>query len=369
MTIPFLNLKLQYINHREELDNAMQDVLDNAAFIGGETLTDFEHEFAKELGVKHCVGVGNGTDALYIAMKMLGIGPDDEVITASNTWISSSESISQTGAQVVFADVEPEHFTIDPACIERKITPRTKAIVPVHFHGNVADMEAIGALCQKYGLLMVEDCAQAHFAHFKGRNVGTFGHSAAFSFYPGKNLGAYGDGGAVVTNDDLLAEKILRFARHGALNKYDHTFEGINSRLDALQAAVLRVKLKHIHEWTEARRRNAALYNELLCDVPQVQIPSEREGGRHVYHLYVIRCLENRDGLMASLQSQGIACMLHYPVILPLLEAYSYLGHRPQDFPVAYSHQHQILSLPMFPELRENEIRYVCSTIRAFYGY
>lgn len=368
MTIPFLDLKRQYLNHREELDAAMRNVVEQTAFIGGETLTRFEQAFAKELDVKHCIGVGNGTDAIYIALKMLGMGPGDEVITAANSWISTSETITQTGAKVVFADVEPSHFTIDPADIERKITPRTKVIIPVHFHGNVANMDAIGDICQRHGLLLVEDCAQAHFAQFRGRNVGTFGNAATFSFYPGKNLGAYGDGGAVVTNDDALSEKMLRFARHGALHKYDHTIEGINSRLDAMQAAVLNVKLKHIEGWTEARRGNAALYNELLRDVPQVQTPSEREGCRHVYHLYVIRCLENRDGLMAHLQSKGIGCMLHYPVILPLLKAYSNLGHSPADFPVASAHQQQILSLPMFPEMREVEIRTVCDAVREFYG-
>lgn len=367
MTIPFLDLRRQYLNHCEELDAAMRDVVENTAFIGGERLARFEQAFANELGVKHCIGVGNGTDAIYIALRMLGIGPGDEVITAANSWISTSETVTQTGAKVVFADVESDHFTIDPEDIERKITPRTKAIIPVHFHGNVADMDAITDICQRHGLLLVEDCAQAHFAQFKGRNVGTFGHAATFSFYPGKNLGAYGDGGAVVTDDDALAANMLRFARHGALHKYDHTIEGINSRLDAMQAAVLSIKLKHIQDWTEARRRNAALYRELLESVPQIAVPVERKGCRHVYHLYVIRCSEGRDGLMAHLQAKGIGCMLHYPVILPLLEAYGHLGHTPADFPVASAHQQQILSLPMFPELREEEIRTVCMAIAEFY--
>jgi dTDP-4-amino-4,6-dideoxygalactose transaminase len=368
MTIPFLDLKRQYHNHREELDATMQEVVANTAFVGGATLSRFEEAFAHALGVKHCIGVGNGTDAIYIALRMLGIGPGDEVITAANTWISTSETITQTGAKVVFADVEADHFTIDPADIERKVTPRTKAVIPVHFHGNVADMDAIGDLCQRHGLLMVEDCAQAHFAQFKGRYVGTFGNAATFSFYPGKNLGAYGDGGAVVTHDDALVEKMLRFARHGALNKYDHTIEGINSRLDAIQAAVLNVKLRHIQNWTETRRSNAALYGRLLQDVTQVKLPLERKGCRHVYHLYVIRCLEERDRLMAHLQSKGISCMLHYPVMLPLLEAYSHLSHTSSDFPAAFVHQQQILSLPMFPELREDEIRTVCDAIREFYS-
>lgn len=368
MTIPFLDLRRQYLNHREELDAAMHDVVERTAFIGGETLARFEKAFAKELGVKHCIGVGNGTDAIYIALRMLGIGLGDEVIVPCNSWISTSETVTQTGARVVFADVDSDHFTIDPLDIERKITERTKAVIAVHFHGNVADMDAITAICQRNGLLLVEDCAQAHFAQYKGKNVGTFGHAATFSFYPGKNLGAYGDGGAVMTDDDVLAENMLRFARHGALQKYDHTTEGINSRLDSLQAAVLSVKLRYIVEWTEARRRNAALYRDLLPDVLQVLVPTEREGCRHVYHLFVIRCLENRDGLMSHLQSKGIGCMLHYPVILPLLEAYRYLGHSSADFPVAFGHQQQILSLPMFPELQEEEILTVCSAIKEFYA-
>jgi len=368
MNIPFLDLKRQYLNHREELDTAMRQVVEQTAFIGGQALQDFERSFAEMLGVGHCIGVGNGTDALFIALKMLGVGPGDEVITAANTWIATSETVSLTGAKVVFADVEAEHFTIDPADIERKITPRTKAVIPVHLHGNVADMDAITAICQRHGLLMLEDCAQAHFAQFKGRNVGTFGQAATFSFYPGKNLGAYGDGGAIVTDDHALAERMKRFARHGALEKYDHTMEGANSRLDAMQAAVLSVKLRHIHDWTEARRRNAALYGRLLADVPGVTAPVEREGCRHVYHLYVVRCKADRDGLMAHLQKHGIGCMRHYPVMLPLLEAYRHLGHVPDDFPVAFAHQAQILSLPMFPELREEEVEAVCASIRSFFG-
>jgi len=365
--ISFLDLKRQYLNHQTELDAAIQDVVSSTSFIGGDVVRSFERDFAASIGAKHCIGVGNGTDAIYIALRMMGIGQGDEVITVANTWISTSETISQTGATVVFVDTEPDSFTIDPALLASKITPRTKAVVPVHFHGNVANMEAIGAICAKHGLRVVEDCAQAHFSQFHGKTVGTFGDAATFSFYPGKNLGAYGDAGAVVTNDDALAERIRAFANHGSLVKYDHRMEGINSRVDALQAAVLSVKLKHIHAWTALRRKHAALYNELLGDIAQVQTPVEREGCQHTYHLYVIRCLEQRDALMAHLQAKGIGCMLHYPVILPLLEAYAYLGHQPGDFPVAYADQQQILSLPMFPELREDEVRTVCAAIREFY--
>jgi dTDP-4-amino-4,6-dideoxygalactose transaminase len=368
MTVPFLDLKRQYHNHRAELDAAMALVVESGAFIGGAQVTSFEEAFAKELGANHCIGVGNGTDALYIAMMCLGIGPGDEVIVPCNSWISTSETVSQTGAKVVFADVEQNHFCIDPADIERKLTPRTKAIVPVHFHGNVADMKAVMRIASERELLVIEDCAQAHFAQYQGQHVGTFGHAATFSFYPGKNLGAYGDGGAVVTDDAVLADRITRFARHGALNKYDHTMEGINSRLDALQAAVLNVKLKHIHEWTEARRRNAAVYREMLSCVSQILIPVEREDCRHVHHLFVIRCLEQRDELMAHLLNEGIGCMLHYPTMLPMLEAYRHLGHSADDFPVAATHQQQILSLPMFPELCTEEIVHVCEAIRDFYG-
>ncbi len=365
--IPFVDLKRQYLNHRVELDAAIQDVLENTAFIGGKRVKDFEAAFARALGVKHCIGVANGTDAIYIAMKMMGIGAGDEVITVANSWISTSETITQTGAKVLFVDVEPDQFTIDPKLIEAKITPRTKAIIPVHFHGNVADMDSIIALCKKHGLKLIEDCAQAHFSQYKGKNAGTMGDAATFSYYPGKNLGAYGDAGAVVTNDDALAEKMRMYANHGALVKHAHQIEGINSRLDSLQAAILGVKLNHLPTWTANRRKNAALYNELLRGIPQVKLPVEREGCKHTYHLYVIRA-ENRDRLMAHLAAQGIDSVLHYPVILPLLEAYRYLGHTAADFPVGYAYQQQILSLPMFPEMREDEVRTVAAAIREFYG-
>jgi dTDP-4-amino-4,6-dideoxygalactose transaminase len=366
--IPFLNLDRQYQAHQEEFSNAINSVLENSSFVGGLIVKKFEQDFAQMLGVKHCIGVGNGTDAIYIALRMLGIGAGDEVITVANSWISTSETITQTGATVVFVDSEPDQFTINPAMIEAKITSKTKAIIPVHLYGNVADMNAIVAICKKHDLKLIEDCAQAHFSQFDGRNVGTFGHAATFSFYPGKNLGAYGDAGAVVTNDTELATRIRAFANHGAIEKYNHSMEGINSRLDTIQAAVLSVKLRYIQDWTKSRRKNASLYNELLRNVSEVITPTERTNCRHTYHLYVIRCLKHRDNLMSFLQANGIGCMLHYPVILPLLEAYNYLGHSPSDFPVAYGNQQQILSLPMFPELREDEIRIVCSTIKEFYS-
>jgi len=364
--IPFVDLKRQYLNHRLELDAAIQDVLENTAFIGGKRVKDFETAFADALGVKHCIGVANGTDAIYIAMTMMGIGPGDEVITVANSWISTSETITQTGAKVVFVDIEPDQFTIDPKLIEAKITIRTKAIIPVHFHGNVADMDPIIAICQKHGLKLIEDCAQAHFSQYKGKNAGTMGDAATFSFYPGKNLGAYGDAGAIVTNDDDLAEQIRMYANHGALVKHAHRIEGINSRLDGMQAAILSVKLNHLPGWTENRRRNAALYNALLKDIPQVKLPVERADCKHTYHLYVIRA-EQRNELMAHLTAMGIDSMLHYPTILPLLEAYRYLGHAPSDFPVGYAYQQQILSLPMFPEMTEDEVRTVAENVREFY--
>ncbi len=366
--IPFLDLNRQYQAHQEELSTAVNSVLENSSFVGGLIVKKFEQDFAQMLGVKHCIGVGNGTDAIYIALRMLGIGAGDEVITVANSWISTSETITQTGATVVFVDSEPDQFTINPAMIEAKITSKTKAIIPVHLHGNVADMNAIVAICKKHNLMLIEDCAQAHFSQFQGQNVGTFGHTATFSFYPGKNLGAYGDAGAVTTNDPELATRIRAFANHGAIEKYNHSMEGINSRLDTIQAAVLSVKLRYIQDWTESRRKNAALYNELLQNVPEVITPMERKNCRHTYHLYVIRCQKNRDALMSFLQSKGIGCMLHYPVILPLLEAYNYLGHSPSDFPEAYANQQQILSLPMFPELRDDEIRIVCSAIKEYYA-
>ena len=368
MTIPLVDLKRQYESIKTEIDAVILEVLSKTAFIGGSYVKDFEGSFARFCGVRHCVGVGNGTDALFVALKALGIGPGDEVITVANSFIATSEAITMTGARVVFADIEPVSYNIDPDRIEEKLTPRTRAIVPVHLYGHPADMGAITAIARKHGLRVVEDAAQAHGAEFEGRRVGSLGDVACFSFYPGKNLGAYGDAGAIVTDDDGLALKVRMFANHGRISKYDHEMEGINSRLDGLQAAILQVKLRHLPEWTERRRRNALLYHRHLSGLPLIT-PAERENVRAVYHLYVVRVEPGlREGLQAYLQDHGIATGIHYPIALPNLKAYEYLCTGRGDCRESTKASGEILSLPMFPELEEEEIRHITGTIGKFFA-
>jgi len=366
MNVPFVDLKAQYLTLKSEIDNAIKSVIDETAFVGGKYTADFENAFARAYNVKHCIGVANGTDAIFLTLKMLGIGAGDEVITVANSWISTSETISQAGAKPVFVDIERDYFTIDTALIEEKITPRTKAIIPVHLYGQMAKIDDIKNICQKHKLFLIEDCAQSHFAEYNGQYAGTYGLAATFSFYPGKNLGAYGDGGAVITNDDELASKIRMYANHGALKKHQHQIEGINSRLDGIQGAILSVKLPHIHDWNNARLHNALIYNELLADVAQVKTPKIRENGKHIFHVYELR-VENREKLIEYLNSHNIQTAIHYPVPLPFMPAYSYLNHNKREFPVAAEYMNQILSLPMYPELTASQITYVVDTIKAFY--
>lgn len=353
-SIPFVDLGLQYRSIKSEIDAAIQAVIDETAFINGKHVSKFEEAFAQAMGAKYSVGVANGTDAIYIAMRVLGIGRGDEVITVANSWISTSETISQTGATPVFVDIN-ENFTIDVSAIEAKITSATKAIIPVHLYGQPADMREIVALCEKHSLYLIEDCAQAHLAQYEGTTVGNFGIAGTFSFYPGKNLGAYGDAGAIISSDEAFARECKKFARHGALKKHDHEIEGINSRLDGIQAAILNVKLPYLAGWTKARQRNAQLYREHLGSVAGIDLPSVAGGRSHVYHLFVI-CCADREGLGQSLREVGIGTAVHYPTPLPLLPAYSYLNHDATDFPVAAWRQSEILSLPMFAELTEDQI-------------
>jgi dTDP-4-amino-4,6-dideoxygalactose transaminase len=298
-------------------------------------------------------------------MRGLGLKPGDEVITTAHSWISTSETITQAGGRVVFCDTDNETFTINPALIEAKITRRTVGIIPVHLYGQSADMDVIMAIARKHKLWVIEDCAQAHLSKYNGKLTGTFGNAATFSFYPGKNLGAYGDAGCLVTNDSALADWTATYARHGG--KGDHIMEGINSRLDGLQAAILKIKLPHLAEWTEARRRVARRYDELLNGIGDVVIPKIASGRDHVYHLYVIRT-ERRDALKKDLADTGIATVLNYPKALPFYPAYSYLGAKPEDFPVAYTNQSRILSLPIFPEMSAEMIYHVAGKIKKFYS-
>jgi dTDP-4-amino-4,6-dideoxygalactose transaminase len=366
MTIPFVDLKKQYNSISNDIDTAIRTVIDETAFIGGKHVKSFEKAFAELYGVKHVISCANGTDSLYVIMKMLGIGEGDEVITVANSWISSSETIGQTGARPVFVDVHPDYYSIDDEQIEKAINSNTKAIVLVHLQGQICDLDKIEAICKKHKIALIEDCAQSHFSEFKGRRAGTVGIAGSFSFYPGKNLGAYGDAGCIITNDDELAARFRMYANHGALIKHKHEIEGINSRMDGLQAAILQAKLPYIIEWTEKRINNAALYGKYLSDIKGIVLPKVRPDSKHTFHLYVIRA-ERRDELMNYLKEKGIETAIHYPTALPNLPAYKNLGYTPQEFPVSTRLQSEILSIPMYPELEEDMIRYVADTIRYFY--
>lgn len=363
MMIPFVDLKAQYNSIKEEIDSAIQNVINESAFIKGKYVQQFEEQFAAAYGTRHVVSCANGTDAIFIALKAMDIGPGDEVITTALSWISTSETITQTGAKVVFVDIEPHYYTIDTSKIEEKITDRTKAIIPVHLYGHPANMCEINKIAKRYNLKVIEDCAQAHFATWKGTNVGTFGDVGTFSFFPGKNLGAYGDSGCIITNNDGLAEKMRRFSRHGALGKHDHEIEGINSRLDGMQAAILSVKLKYIHEWTRLRIQHSEKYNELLSPNSNITIQKTHQNAKHVFHLYVIR-IDNRDELQGELEKKGISTGIHYPSALPFLKAYDYLCHEPDDFLKAYNCTQEILSLPLYPELKNKDIEYIVSVLK-----
>jgi len=366
MKVPFVDLYSQYLKIKPEIDAAIFNVIENSEFIKGRHVKEFENIFASKNNVSNCISVANGTDAIYIVLKCLGIGIGDEVITTASSWISTSETISQTGARPVFVDIDKEYYTIDPSKIEEKINNKTKAIIPVHFYGQPADIEKIKFICDKHKLYLIEDCAQAHFAEYKGKKVGTFGIAGTFSFYPGKNLGAYGDAGAIVTNNDELTVKMRMFANHGALKKHFHEIEGINSRLDGMQAAILNVKIKYIDEWNSARYNNALLYNQYLKDIKEITIPRIRNESKHIFHVYEIRA-SHRENLIKYLTERDIETSIHYPTILPLLNCYKYLSYSPNEFPIAYAYQSQILSLPMYPELKEEQIKYVCEVISSFY--
>jgi dTDP-4-amino-4,6-dideoxygalactose transaminase len=364
MKIPFVDLHAQYLGIKPEIDAAIQDVITQSAYIRGPHLEKFEKSWAKTLGMKHCVSCANGTDALYIAMRGLGVKNGDEVITTAHSWIATTETITQAGGRVVFCDTDYDTFNINPALIESKITSRTVGIIPVHLYGQPADIDAIMVIAKKHKLWVIEDCAQSHLARYNGKLVGTFGNAATFSFYPGKNLGAYGDAGCAVTNDDAFADWMATYARHGG--KGEHIMEGINSRLDGLQAAILNVKLPYLAKWTEQRRKVAARYNELLRGSGDVICPKVAPERDHVYHLYVIRT-EKRDALKKFLGEKEIGTVLNYPKALPFYPAYAYLGHKNADFPVAFANQSRILSLPIYPEITDAMIRYVADSVKNFF--
>lgn len=367
MEIPFVDLKSQYQSIKKEIDSAIFNVINETAFIGGKYVNEFEQNFARLYGVKHCISVANGTDAIYISLKMLNIGAGDEVITVANSWISTSETISQTGATPVFVDINPDTFTIDHTQIESKITSKTKAIIPVHLYGQAANITEICKIADKFNIPVIEDCAQAHFSEENKKRVGTFGIAGTFSFYPGKNLGAYGDAGCIISNDDQFAEKIRMYANHGALKKHNHQIEGINSRMDGIQAAILNTKIKYILNWTDSRIKNAEYYQSFLNKNEQIFLPIVRANTKHTFHLYVIRT-KNRDALKMFLNNKGISTAIHYPTALPNMAAYKHLNHSKSDFPVSSKYQEEILSLPMYPELQKEQIKYICDCIDAFFN-
>jgi dTDP-4-amino-4,6-dideoxygalactose transaminase len=361
MQVPFVDLFAQYQTIQSEIDKSISDSIRNTSFIGGKPVRDFENAFAAYLNIKHVIGCANGTDSLEIIMQAMGIGAGDEVIVPAHSWISTSEAVSSVGARPVFVDTESEFFTIDVNLIEAAITPKTKAIIPVHLYGHPADMLAINSVAQKYNLRVIEDCAQSHGAMIGDQMVGSFGDAASFSFYPGKNLGAYGDAGAIATNDDTLAEKVRMIANHGQIIKHHHQIEGRNSRLDGLQAAVLFAKLPYLNQWTESRIQHAKMYSDLLAD-SGIVLPSVKPGYKHVFHLYVIRT-EKRDYLKQKLSEFGVETAIHYPTALPFLSCYSNRNPRIEDFPVAHYNQSKILSIPMYAELTNPQINYVCQHI------
>lgn len=367
MRIPFVDLQAQYQSIKNDIDSAIAGVISETAFIGGKYVMKFHEEFAALYGVKHVIPCANGTDSLYIIMKMLGIGSGDEVITVANSWISSSETITQAGAKVVFVDAEPGYYSMDETKLEAAITGKTKAVIAVHLQGQMCAIDAIKKTCDKHNVYLIEDCAQAHFSELNGVRAGITGIAASFSFYPGKNLGAYGDAGCIITGDDTLAEKCRMFANHGALKKPNHVMEGINSRLDGLQAAILSAKLPYILKWTDQRIANASLYNKHLKGVEELVLPGVRPMSKHTYHLYVIRA-KRRDELMNYLKELGVETVIHYPVPLPFLKAYAYMGLSKDDFPVSAALQQDILSLPLFPELTEEQIVFIAGAIKSFYA-
>lgn len=365
MSVPFADLQLQYQTIKGEVDAAISAVIRDNAFIRGPYVEAFEKQFAEAVDVKHCVSCANGTDALYLAMAALKVQPGDEVITTAHSWISTSAMITHAGATVVFADTDESTFTIDPAAIEAAITSRTVGIIPVHLYGQPADMDAIMAIARRRKLWVIEDCAQAHLARYKDRQVGTFGAVATYSFYPGKNLGAMGDAGAVVTSDCALAGHMAMLARHGGLVKHQHSIEGINSRLDGMQAAILSAKLPHLQDWTKARQDAAKVYDAGLNQIEDVMVPSIAADRTHVYHLYTIRH-PRRDALAAHLNANGVQTAVNYPTALPFLPAYGRFGHRPEDFPNARRDQGTILSLPMFAEVTRKQQDEVIDFVRGF---
>jgi dTDP-4-amino-4,6-dideoxygalactose transaminase len=363
--VPFLDLKAQYESIKSEITGALQQVLDKTAFAGGPFVEKFEKEFAAFCKCEFAVGVGSGTDALWMALLSLGVGSGDEVITTPNTFIATAEAISFCGAKPVFVDVDEKSYNINPDLLEAAITPKTKAVIPVHLFGQTADMSRIMDIARAHNLFVIEDACQAHGAEHKTRRAGSIGDAGCFSFYPGKNLGAYGEAGAIVTNNAELAQKMRMFRDHGQNKKYYHSMIGWNARMDGIQGAILSVKLKYLNTWNEARRKNAQIYNGLLANVDGIITPVDADCSKHVYHIYAIR-YKDRDALIKTLAEKEIFCGIHYPVPIHLQDAYKFLGKGKGSFPVAEKCAEEFVSLPMFAELTGEQIERVTSEIKCF---
>lgn len=362
LNVPFLDLQAQHGPLRSELAEVISEVIESGAFAGGPFVDAFEKDFANFCDCEHAIGVGNGTDALWLALLACGIGRDDEVITVPNTFIATAEAISFCGARPVFVDVDERTYTMDPAALEKALTVKTKAIIPVHLFGQPADMDPILEFARDRGLRVIEDAAQAHGAEYRGCKAGSLGDIGCFSFYPGKNLGAFGEAGAVVTNDQELAEKVRILRDHGQVRKYRHAVVGWNCRMDGIQGAVLRVKLRHLAEGNRKRRAHAAYYERVLSDLDEVILPFAADYAEHIYHIYAIR-VQERDRVLQALQSEGIGCGIHYPTPIHLQEAYRSLGYRPGAFAVAERTSDELLSLPMFPELTQAQLTRVTEVL------
>lgn len=373
MKVPFLDLKVQYHSIKKEVDEAIQNVLDNTAFILGDAVHNFELDFAKAHNVKYCLGTSSGTDANHLVLWAAGIKPGDEVIIPANTFIATAWGATLCGATPVFVDCLPDSYNINPEKIEAAITPKTKAIVAVHLYGQPADLDKLKQVAEKNNLLLVEDAAQAHFAEFNGQRISSSTFATSFSFYPGKNLGAFGEGGAVVTNNDEVFQRVKLFREHGQSQKYYHETYGHNYRMEGIQGAVLGVKLRHLDSWTDERRKVARRYNERLSSLEQIVLPEEMSNVKHVYHLFVLRVNtginsnQRRDELQNYLKDQGIATGLHYPVPLHQQKCFEHLGYKRGDFPITENLAETGISLPMFPELSDDQINFVSEKVREFF--
>lgn len=367
MKVPFLDLHQQYESIREEISDSINAVIQRTAFAGGPFVSQFEKNFADFCGVQHAIGVGSGTDALWAALTVLGVGDGDEVITVSNSFIATAEAVSRCGARPVFVDIDEQRYTMDPALLERAVTNKTRAIIPVHLFGQMADMDPILEIARDRNLYVIEDACQAHGATYKGKKAGSMGDAGCFSFYPGKNLGAYGEAGAVVTNDPKIDERIRILRDHGQTQKYHHGVVGWNARMDGIQGAILDVKLRHLESWTQKRREAAAEYDRLLSNINGVRLPEEFSEGRHVYHLYPI-LVAGRDRVMKEMADAEVYCGIHYPVPIHLTEAYQSLGYEAGSFPVTEQYAAELLSLPMFPELTEEQTAHAAAALQRSIG-